>query len=95
MGKNSAHVPVRTCVSCRKRREKPDLIKLVVDDHSFLIRDGKVNRHGRGAYICRDKSCWESLKKRKSLGKLFRTENRIAFHPELRFEPEKTRETDI
>ncbi len=52
------HVPVRTCVVCREKAGKRQLIRLVRSEAGVVIDpSGKMN--GRGAYLCDDVSCWE------------------------------------
>lgn len=70
MSKTRGHIPVRTCVSCGAKREKRDLIRLVLDPCGVVIQDnfGK----GRGAYICRNEDCMSVLKTGKGLGRAFR-----------------------
>lgn len=53
-------IPQRLCVSCRERRNKSDLIRVV------LLADGRVEvdptgkMPGRGAYVCRNNECLEA-----------------------------------
>ena len=53
------HVPQRTCIACRRERPKRDLIRIVCapDGQVHVDETGKAN--GRGAYLCRDRVCWE------------------------------------
>jgi len=53
------HVPQRTCVACRQVKSKRDLIRVVrvLDGRVIVDETGKAN--GRGAYLCRDRACWE------------------------------------
>ena len=55
----SKHVPQRTCVACRRVEAKRDLTRVVrsPDGKIFVDETGKAN--GRGAYLCRDRACWE------------------------------------
>ena len=55
----SKHVPQRTCVACRRVKSKRELIRVVrsPDGKTFVDETGKAN--GRGAYLCRDRVCWE------------------------------------
>ena len=55
----SKHVPQRTCVACRRVKSKRELIRVVrsPDGKIFVDETGKAN--GRGAYLCRDRVCWE------------------------------------
>lgn len=57
------HVPQRTCIGCRQAKAKRDLIRLVHTPEGRLVIDmtGKLN--GRGAYLCRQRSCWEQAVK--------------------------------
>jgi len=79
MGKGKGHIPVRTCVSCRARRSKYDLIRLQMDreDRSVNVVSGKS--HGRGAYVCKTGSCLERLSGNKRINRLFRTDRMITF----------------
>lgn len=47
------HVPERTCVLCRKKRSKGELIRLVFKDGGILV-DPEQKLGGRGAYLCKD-----------------------------------------
>ncbi len=53
-------IPQRLCVSCRERRNKSDLIRVV------LLADGRVEvdptgkMPGRGAYVCKSNDCLEA-----------------------------------
>jgi predicted RNA-binding protein YlxR (DUF448 family) len=53
------HVPQRTCIACRQVKPKRELIRVVraPDGEVFADETGKAN--GRGAYLCRDRVCWE------------------------------------
>lgn len=53
------HVPHRLCVVCRSASAKRDLVRIVrgVDGRIEIDETGK--RPGRGAYLCRRRSCWE------------------------------------
>lgn len=61
-------VPLRKCVSCNERKEKKELIRIVVADGSAVL-DKTLRMNGRGAYVCRDEKCILNAKKRKSLDK--------------------------
>lgn len=53
------HVPQRTCVACRQVRSKRDLIRVVRAPDGRVCIDETGKAHGRGAYLCRDRACWE------------------------------------
>ncbi len=48
------HVPVRTCVVCREKQPKRDLVRIVRTPGGEVVLDitGKMN--GRGGYVCSD-----------------------------------------
>jgi predicted RNA-binding protein YlxR (DUF448 family) len=48
---------MRTCISCRTKRNKSELIRFVLDQEDRLVRDDLGKRPGRGTYVCRTKSC--------------------------------------
>lgn len=67
----SKHRPQRSCVVCREKTDKRDLIRLVFAADSLRIdKTGKMN--GRGAYLCRKQECWESAAARPILDKALR-----------------------
>jgi predicted RNA-binding protein YlxR (DUF448 family) len=51
----SVHVPTRTCLVCRARREKKRLVRLAVDrSTSQIVLDDRQWLPGRGAYVCEE-----------------------------------------
>jgi len=79
-GPNKTHIPIRTCISCGTKRDKKELIRLVLDVQGSVVRDGNLKGNGRGAYVCPRKSCWENLEKDKRLMKAFRKTIPIAIN---------------
>lgn len=63
------HVPQRTCIGCRKIRSKRQMVRLVRTREGQLVIDETGKRNGRGAYLCRQRSCWEPILKGKQLGR--------------------------
>lgn len=58
-GPRPKHVPQRMCVACRTRDAKRGYVRLVrTAEHGVLI-DPTGKRNGRGAYLCRKRSCWQ------------------------------------
>ncbi len=53
------HTPQRTCVACRKVRPKWELIRLVRIAADDVEIDLSGRGAGRGAYLCRERGCWE------------------------------------
>ncbi|MFH1132423.1 MAG: YlxR family protein [Pseudomonadota bacterium] len=47
--------PVRTCVGCKKRRKKSELLRLIADSRGHLqVSQGAP---GRGMYVCPNEDC--------------------------------------
>ena len=70
----SKHIPFRTCLICRTKKEKSQLIRISLDPDGNIVvgmapketRD-KVLNTGRGVYVCRKEQCINKITK--SVGK--------------------------
>ena len=73
-GPRPKHIPVRTCIACRRTDAKRGLFRLVraADGHVAVDPTGK--RAGRGAYLCHDPACWEQALKRRGLERALRVD---------------------
>ena len=84
------HVPLRTCVGCRRRRPRHELVRLVAGAAGAVILDIPARAPGRGAYLCRDSGviCLRAAQRRRSLSRSLRVrENDIdpeTLGPQLR-----------
>jgi predicted RNA-binding protein YlxR (DUF448 family) len=67
-------VPMRKCTGCNEMKEKRELIRVVKgpdvkDDDGNVIAQGEISldltgrKSGRGAYVCRNLSCFEKARK--------------------------------
>lgn len=54
------HVPQRTCIACRTVRGKRELVRIVRTPEGAILVDETGKRNGRGAYLCRQRACWET-----------------------------------
>ena len=61
------HVPQRTCVGCRKIRPKREMVRIVCTPNQGVKIDESGKASGRGAYLCREKQCWERALSEKRL----------------------------
>lgn len=52
------HIPQRSCIACREKKDKRDLIRLVYSSTIVEI-DPKGKKPGRGAYLCSKYECWD------------------------------------
>lgn len=70
----SKHIPFRTCLICRTKKEKSQLIRISLDPDGNIVvgmtpkeTRGKVLNTGRGVYVCRKEQCINKITK--SVGK--------------------------
>ena len=74
--------PLRTCVVCRAKTEKRELIRVVRTPTGRIEVDTTGKRPGRGVYLCHREACWDgALKKNRldhSLKVPLSTEDRLA-----------------
>ncbi|MGH2630737.1 MAG: YlxR family protein [Actinomycetota bacterium] len=64
--------PIRTCVGCRARAAKADLLRVVVGRDGVSV-DPAATAKGRGAYVHRDAACLEAASRPGVLGRALRT----------------------
>ena len=57
------HVPQRSCVICRVKGDKKNLIRIVRHPDGGAVIDAAGKLPGRGAYICPDEECISRAKK--------------------------------
>jgi predicted RNA-binding protein YlxR (DUF448 family) len=69
------HVPQRTCIACRQVKPKRELIRVVRAPKGEIHIDETGKAHGRGAYLCRDRACWE-----KGIGQVYHTKSSPLIH---------------
>lgn len=55
--------PQRMCVACRTMKNKGSLIRLVLTPEQQVALDPTGKMPGRGAYVCRDRSCLKTALK--------------------------------
>ena len=67
-------VPMRKCTGCNEMKEKRELIRVVKapdvkDEDGNVIAQGEISldltgrKSGRGAYVCKNLSCFEKARK--------------------------------
>ncbi len=65
--------PVRTCLGCRQRASKAELIRLVASNGAVVVDESHI-LPGRGAYLHRDGQCVSTAVRRRLLPRALRTE---------------------
>jgi predicted RNA-binding protein YlxR (DUF448 family) len=64
--------PVRTCIGCRGREDKSDLIRLTAFDGTVRV-DSRQTAPGRGAYLHQERDCWEQAYRKRALPRVLHT----------------------
>lgn len=64
---------MRTCLGCRSKRPKDQLVRLVIGAHGELELDEAQRLPGRGAYVCPLADCLEKAAKGRRLAKALRS----------------------
>ena len=54
---NKKRQPQRTCIVCRSKRAKRELLRLTLDNEGRLYFDQDHHHHGRGGYVCPRPEC--------------------------------------
>lgn len=67
------HVPQRSCVICRQKRDKRDLTRIVATEEGLVVVDKSGKQAGRGAYLCEQLSCWDAAVDGSALKKALKT----------------------
>ena len=62
--------PQRTCIGCREKKDKKELIRIVKNKENEINLDRTGKMAGRGAYICDDINCLEKVIKSKEKSQL-------------------------
>lgn len=63
--------PQRMCMGCNSRKDKQDLIRIVINKEGEITIDKTGKLSGRGAYICDSLECLEKVIKSKRLERTF------------------------
>lgn len=77
-------VPVRTCVGCRVKAAKPDLLRVVVDVSGpvwSVVPDVHGTKPGRGAHVHPSSACLDLADRRRAFSRAFRLEGRFDVTP--------------
>ena len=64
-------IPMRMCTGCREMKPKKELIRVVKTSEGEIKLDATGKLNGRGAYICRDRQCFNNAKKSNALARAF------------------------
>ncbi|MDY6892896.1 MAG: YlxR family protein [Chloroflexota bacterium] len=77
------HVPERTCVACKQKKAKWELVRIVHTPQKTLEIDLRGKKAGRGVYLCKKEECWDLALKKRFLGHALKTEITLEQRAEL------------
>lgn len=79
---NRNHVPMRRCAGCMQSKPKTELVRIAAvpgtdtekGSRSPVYVDPENRFPGRGAYLCRNRECFEAAKKRRAINRTLKRE---------------------
>ena len=74
----------RMCIGCNEKKDKRELIRVVLNKNGEISIDKTGKLEGRGAYICDNIDCLEKAIKSKRLEKAFDKEIEVQIYDKLR-----------
>ena len=74
----------RMCMGCNNKKDKRELIRIVLNKSGEITIDKTGKLEGRGAYICDNIECLEKVIKTKRLEKSFETKIEEDIYNKLR-----------
>ena len=78
------HVPVRTCIGCRQRAAKQELLRVVIggsSDGPAVVPDPQGKAAGRGAHLHPTKECLDLATRRRAFTRALRVQGGLASAP--------------
>ena len=72
----------RKCVACRNCKQQNEMLRIARINNEYLI-DENNKLGGRGAYVCRDKSCIDLTIKKRLLNRSFKTNLDVQIYEKL------------
>lgn len=79
---SSKHIAVRECIVCGGKFEKNDLLRIALKDEKIFL-DTTHKAGGRGAYICKNPDCFDTLLKKRRLDRAFKRSVDISVYEEI------------
>lgn len=64
-------IPLRMCLGCQEMKPKKELIRVVKNKENEISVDFVGKKPGRGAYICKQISCFDKARKGKRLERAY------------------------
>ena len=67
----SQKTPPRMCLGCNEMKPKKELVRVVKSKEGEISLDLTGKKSGRGAYICRNVTCFQAARKARRFEKSF------------------------
>jgi predicted RNA-binding protein YlxR (DUF448 family) len=67
-------IPERTCIGCMQKKPRNELVRIVRTPGGDVDIDETGCSDGRGAYICKNKKCFETAVKKRKFPRVLRCE---------------------
>lgn len=74
----------RMCIACNTKKDKKDLIRIVINKKGEILIDKTGKLAGRGVYMCYSLNCFEEIKRTKKLEKFLGFKLGENFYEELK-----------
>ena len=62
-------IPMRQCLGCNEHKEKRELLRVLRTPDGEILLDFTGKKSGRGAYICKSKTCLQRARKSGRIGR--------------------------
>jgi predicted RNA-binding protein YlxR (DUF448 family) len=67
--KKNLKIPVRTCIGCKCKKPKKDMIRIIKTPDGKIEIDRTGKKSGRGAYICGNAKCLDIALRKNNLNR--------------------------
>lgn len=68
-----SHIPIRSCVACRAKFPKRELLRIVRSPEGDVFFDKTGKSDGRGLYWCGARKCLDKIRKKALVGKMLKS----------------------
>lgn len=65
-------IPLRQCIGCGEMKSKKEMLRVLKTTEDSICLDITGKKNGRGAYLCKQKSCFCKARKNKGLERSFK-----------------------
>lgn len=80
------NVKLRKCIVCSSQKQKEELIRIVKNKDGDISIDNTHKMNGRGAYVCKEKSCIDKAEKNRLLNKHLKANISEEIYEELKMQ---------